>query len=76
MKKAFLKKLAFFLVLCAMFPIKADATQQKIDKVQEGINDLKQQEEEAQQISLRKRREAWKEIWQNLIIGWHRQLQS
>lgn len=49
MKKAFLKKLAFFLVLCAMFPIKADATQQKIDKVQEGINDLKQQKEEAQQ---------------------------
>ncbi len=49
MKKIFLKSLAVILVLCSLFPMEAGATQQKIDKVQEGIEDLKDQKKEAQQ---------------------------
>lgn len=49
MKKMFLKNLAVILVLCSLFPMGAEATQQKIDKVQEGIEDLKDQKKEAQQ---------------------------
>lgn len=49
MKKIFLKNLAVILVLCSLFPMETDATQKKIDQVQEGIEDLKNQKKKAQQ---------------------------
>lgn len=49
MKKKYIRNLVVVLVLCGLFPVKADATQQKIDQVQEGIEELKDQKEEAQQ---------------------------
>lgn len=49
MKNMFWKKAAAALLLCSLFPLQAEATQQKIDQVQEGIEDLEDQEEEAQQ---------------------------
>ncbi|NBH14218.1 cell wall hydrolase [Lachnospiraceae bacterium] len=49
MKKIFLKNLAVILVLCSLFPMRAEATQQKLDEVQEGIENLKNQKKKAQQ---------------------------
>lgn len=49
MRSGFIKKICVFLVFCMLFPMAADATQEKIKNVQNEIQDLEQRKQEAQQ---------------------------
>ena len=48
MKRKLIKKLAVILILCMLFPMAVYATQEKIDRVQDEIQGLQNQKEEAQ----------------------------
>lgn len=48
MKKSLAKSIAFILIMCALSNMMVFATQEKIDEVQEGIEDLKEQKKEAE----------------------------
>ncbi len=49
MKRTWMARLAGFLIVCMVFPMAAYATQEKIDKVHDEIEDLQQHKQEAQQ---------------------------
>ena len=65
MKKTLLKRLAAFLALCMMFPAAADATQEKIDQVQDEI----QRRPRRKRTAFLRRLAAWKETLPHSMIS-------